>query len=441
MIDAAIPLQTQAPQITPALQLLNQAGNLQQQQQNLQTGAIKQQGDQLTLNQQQQSEQDQSDTRAAIAAGTKIDPTTGQPTLDRPTMLATLAKLNPAAAAQTATNLNAQDTAAAEAKAKLTSAQAAAVTAHLDLKDKLLQGVSDQPTWTNARNIAIQNGINPAELPVQYDPQFVAQAHAQTLSQQQAFQQQQEQATLAEKTAHDKAITDNTAATQQATAAYRQSSLAQGSQRLGIESERLNQENTGTVSIAQVPDGKGGMKSVLLNNKTGTITDTNPGLTKPSATQPPAGQPTTADRNRASLGQIALDNIDGIQDIVNRRADLFGPGAGRVSNIDQIIGSNDPDLVAVTNFAHNFSMANAGVHGSRSVQNVRDAVSDLLGDLHNGQQGIMGGLAANRKNLKAVIDAGKPPNNSNSAPGSAAPATGGAHPFFQQFGGTAAGPQ
>lgn len=423
MIDAAIPLQTQAPPITPLLQQLNQAGNLQQQQQNLQTGAIKQQGDQLALNQAGQSAQDTSDTRAAYAAGTKIDPATGQPTLDRSSMLSTLAKLNPAMAAQTAANLNQQDTAAQENKAKLQSAQAAAVTAHLDLKDKLLQGTTEA-TWPNTRQIALQNGFSPQEIPEQYPGDaWVAQAHAQTLSQQQAFTQQQQQSELAEKTAHDKALADNAAASQAATATYRQGMLRQGNQRLA-------QEDTGTLSIAQVPDGKGGMKSVMLNNKTGAITDTNPGLTKPSATQPPAGQPTTADRNRASLANIALDNISGIEDIVKRRSDLFGPGAGRVANVDQIIGSNDPDLVAVTNFAHNFSMANAGVHGSRSVQNVRDAVHDLLGDLHNGPQGIAGGLQANRVNLQHIIDGGKPPQAGSSASAaSSASATPQTHAF------------
>lgn len=159
--------------------------------------------------------------------------------------------------------------------------------------------------------------------------------------------------------------------------------------------------SSGTYSIAQVPDGKGGLKSVLLNNKTGELKETADGLQKPAA----GGGATTADKNRASLAKIALANIDKIQEIIQRRGnDLIGPGPGRVSNIDQIIGSNDPDLVALVNEAHNFSMANAGVHGSRSVMNVRDAVHDLLGDLHNGPRGIQGGLDANRANLNAIIN-------------------------------------
>lgn len=221
MIDPTLALQTTQPNTG---QLLSQVGNIQGQQQtqqiqaqeaqqNQQLNQQKIQGGQMALNQAGQSAQDQADYRAAMAAA--VDPNTGQ--VDRGTLLSTLGKLNPVAAAQTATTLSQQDTAAKEAAAKLQEAQTTAITAHLDLKDKLLQGVSDQATYTNARNIAIQNGINPAEMPAQYDPQFVAQAHAQTLSQQQAFQQQLD--TQKEKDAAAKALADQPLATR-ATAIY-----------------------------------------------------------------------------------------------------------------------------------------------------------------------------------------------------------------------------
>jgi hypothetical protein len=375
---------------------------LQGQQQIQQQRAVQIQGDQtdnnlksLALAKGQQSQQDTADTRAAYAAAT--DPQTGQ--VDHSILLSTLAKLNPIVAAQTASGLAIQDTAAKEAAAKLQETQVAAATAHLDLKDKLLQG-TNQATWPNTRAIALQSGMSPQEIPEQYPGDaWVAQMHAQTMNQKETLQAHLDQQKADEETRHSQAVEANTAAEQAATAAYRKAELAnQATRQLG--------ENAGTVSIAQVPDGKGGMKSVLLNNKSGAISETDPGLRKPSATQPPMGEPTTADRNRASLASVALANIDKIDEIVKRRGDMLGPGAGRISNIDQLIGSNDPDLVALVNEAHNFSMANAGVHGSRSVMNVRDAVKDLLGDLHNGPQGIQGGLDANRANLQAIIAKG-----------------------------------
>jgi len=51
-----------------------------------------------------------------------------------------LAKLNPTKAQQLATSYATQDTATAEAKAKLTTAQLAAATATNDAMDKVLQG-------------------------------------------------------------------------------------------------------------------------------------------------------------------------------------------------------------------------------------------------------------------------------------------------------------
>ena len=187
--------------------------------------------------------------------------------------------------------------------------------------------------------------------------------------------------------------------------------------------------STGTFSMAQMPDGKGGMKTVLLNNKTGDVKDAPTGLEKGSANN--GG--TVADKNRTSLAHIAMANIDKIQDILNRRgSDLFGPGPGRVTNIDQIIGSNDPDLVALVNEAHNFSMANAGIHGSRSVQNVRDAVHDLLGDFHNGPQGVAGGLAANRANLSEII--ARTEGGGSGAPANGAPPAGAKVRDYTQLG-------
>lgn len=277
MIDAAIPMQIQAPQITPPMQLLSQAGNLQQQQANLQATqqegqqrGIVMQGQQLALAGQQQSAQDQADYRAAMAAA--VDPATGQ--VNRGTLLSTLGRLNPTAAAQTAATLTAQDAAAKEAAAKLQSAQMAAATAHLDLKDKLLQGVTDQATYTNARTIAIQNGIDPAEIPVQYDPQFVAQSHAQTLTQQQVLAQQNAVATQTEAAKRDAQ-----------TAAYQAGELKQGAQRIGIEGAKLSLDRqkqsfdqgqtagpTGSTLVDEIGTGK------IAVDRLGYLAAKNPGL-------------------------------------------------------------------------------------------------------------------------------------------------------------------
>lgn len=191
MIDAAIPLAGRAPEITPLMQQLTQAGNLQLQQGQLQAQqqeaeqrGLQTQGQKLVLAGQQQSAQDEADVRAGMAAGMKTDPTTGQVTFDRTAALNTIGKLNPTKGQQLATTFAQQDTAAAEAKAKLDKAQIDAATAHVDFVDKALQGVTDQASYTNALQQAIQTKIvKPGELPEVYDPQLVARLHAQALSQ------------------------------------------------------------------------------------------------------------------------------------------------------------------------------------------------------------------------------------------------------------------
>lgn len=169
-----------------------------------------------------------------------------------------------------------------------------------------------------------------------------------------------------------------------------------------------------------VPDGKGGMVSKMIQPGDAVPEGTTSLSGKPAIVKADGTAPTVADRNRASLAHVANDNLDQVQDVVTRRPDLFGPAAGRLSNVDQMIGSNDPDLIALGNAVHNFAMANAGIHGSRSFENVRAAETALLNNLKSGPKGVQGGIDENRQNLQAIIDRveGKKKNTTPPPPGS-----------------------
>ncbi len=156
----------------------------------------------------------------------------------------------------------------------------------------------------------------------------------------------------------------------------------------------------GTFQMAQVPDGQGGMKTVLFNNKSGQVSDAPTGLAKGSA---PTSTGTVADKNRSSLAHIAMNNLDQMQSTIQRRPDMLGAGAGRITSVEQMLGSNDPDIVALGSQMHNFAMANAGIHGSRSAENVKAQEDEMLNHFHNGPQGLLGGINANRQNLNSVI--------------------------------------
>jgi hypothetical protein len=149
--------------------------------------------------------------------------------------------------------------------------------------------------------------------------------------------------------------------------------------------------------------------------------------------QPGQPKPTVADRNRQSLAKIALDSLSDVEDVVKRRPDKIGMLAGRATNVQQLLGSNDPDIVAIGNAVHNFAMANAGIHGSRSHENVVDAENMLLNHMRNGPEGMMGGIRTNQNNLNRIINGGNAPapTTSGGAPPSAQPSSGGADPFAQ----------
>jgi hypothetical protein len=206
MIDPNIALAGKPAQIDP----IQTAGRLQ----SLRTAGIQQQDDQLKLNQDTQSAQDDADSRAAFAAGMTTDPATGQVTFDRSKALNAIGKLNPAKAVQMSAQFATQDQAAQTAKVALTKAQAdaqkaqlQAATAHVGAVDQLLQGVSDQATYTSALQHAMSLGIvQPGELPMQYDPQLVQRLHANALTQKEVLDQHQKDADLAEKTQHDTAM-------------------------------------------------------------------------------------------------------------------------------------------------------------------------------------------------------------------------------------------
>lgn len=251
---------------------------LQGQQQIQQQRAVQIQGDQtdnglksLALASGQQSSQDQKDIRAAYAAST--DPQTGQ--VDRPTLLSTLAKLNPTVAAQTASGLTTQDNAAKDAALKTQDLQVAAAQSHLKLKDQLLQGAS-AATWPNTRAIAIQNGINPQEVPEQYPGDaWVAQAHAQTMTQQQTLEAHLNQQKADETKSHDIADEANTAAQRAETAkkdtseaAYQRGELAVQQGKLSLDKQKQSVEQGGSIEAMaqQIASGDVKKPTVTRNN-------------------------------------------------------------------------------------------------------------------------------------------------------------------------------
>lgn len=294
MIDAALPLgaTTQPNTLGMIGQLqklgLNQ-GDLAAQQQQAQLGDQKIQANDYSLAQAGQEAQDNTDIRAATAAAT--NPQTGQ--LDKPTLISTLAKLNPSAAARTASSFATQDAAAQEAAQKLQQAKLQTATDTNNAMDKVLQGVVDQPSYTNALQHAQSLGINVSQFPPQYDPQVVARAHQQVLSTQQILAQKNAEATQAENARKDTATEANTAASLANTQANQKAERALEQQRVNIEGGHLalDRQNasiansvssnlTGDAYLQTLPPG---MQSQVKAMANGDVPLPPPGTRSPQA--------------------------------------------------------------------------------------------------------------------------------------------------------------
>src|ERR1700761_4436268 len=89
------------------------------------------------------------------------------------------------------------------------------------------------------------------------------------------------------------------------------------------------------------------------------------------------------EQKRADLAQNMNENINALEDIANRRPDLFGPVAGRLTDAKTALGTSDPDIAQLQVIKHQLGMVAQGAHGMRSAQGVESAANSLTNGYHN----------------------------------------------------------
>jgi hypothetical protein len=109
----------------------------------------------------------------------------------------------------------------------------------------------------------------------------------------------------------------------------------------------------------------------------------------------------SADRlRRGDLAANAIHNLNNVEDIINRRGeDLFGPVMGRITNVRDMIGSDDPDIAAAGVEIHNYALASNGAHGVRSQQAIEKTEDEILKHFKRGPEGAQGGITAAKDSL------------------------------------------
>lgn len=107
---------------------------------------------------------------------------------------------------------------------------------------------------------------------------------------------------------------------------------------------------------------------------------------------------------RAALADNVNENADAAEQIVARRPDIVGAAGGRYTGVQQMIGSNDPDIQALGIRMHNIALASNGAHGLRSAEAIKQTEDELFNHFKAGPQGIKGGLDATRDSVQTFLN-------------------------------------
>lgn len=117
---------------------------------------------------------------------------------------------------------------------------------------------------------------------------------------------------------------------------------------------------------------------------------------------------TPDERKKKQLASADLLNLGVIKDVLTRRPELVGALAGRVTNGQWAVGTNDPDLTRLRLAYDNYALPAVGIHGSRSVLNKEQAVDVLSNHNKNGAQAVLAGVTDAENSANVFHNAGQP---------------------------------
>lgn len=136
----------------------------------------------------------------------------------------------------------------------------------------------------------------------------------------------------------------------------------------------------------------------------GTVIELRPGMKVPAGSKTVSGdltnKPTADEQRRADLSENLNENLDQLEDIVKRRPELFGPLAGRWTELKGKFGSDDPDISALQVLEHQIGMAQISAHGMRSAQGISSAAESIMNGLHSGPAALQNAIKTVRNSVK-----------------------------------------
>lgn len=107
---------------------------------------------------------------------------------------------------------------------------------------------------------------------------------------------------------------------------------------------------------------------------------------------------------RAGLANNVLENAGAVDDLLKRNPAIVGAVGGRASNVQDMIGSDDPDIAELGVRMHNIALASNGAHGIRSAEAIRQTEDELFKNFKRGPEGIHSALNATRGSMQTFLD-------------------------------------
>lgn len=160
-----------------------------------------------------------------------------------------------------------------------------------------------------------------------------------------------------------------------------------------------------TAAQKTISDAANKTKLLMQNMRDSTSRANNENTVSSKGTTGAGGFKVPADvTKRAALGSNVLENADAVEGIINKRPDIIGMAGGRYSNVQQMIGSDDPDIQALGVRMHNIALASNGAHGVRSQQAIQKTEDELYSNFKAGPNAIKGALGATRSSMQTFLN-------------------------------------
>jgi hypothetical protein len=152
------------------------------------------------------------------------------------------------------------------------------------------------------------------------------------------------------------------------------------------EKPQVTNVNAGTWSLQNDTNGN----PLLFNSKTGQTQGAPSNL---------ARKPNAEEQKRSDLAENVNENLNQLEEIANRRPDLFGKVAGRMTKLKETVGTDDPDVATLKTLEDNLGMAMQSAHGMRSAQHVATSAQSVLNGFKNSPEALKAAINAARASV------------------------------------------